>query len=72
MMLIKWGCDIAEQHGIPAFTEASPDGLPAYRKAGFQEVGVFELDMGKYGGQGTRTNTQMIWHPPNPSQAAHQ
>lgn len=62
-MLINWGLEVAQSHGVPAYTEASIEGFPAYQKAGFRQVGLMELDMGKYGGQGTRLNMQMIWYP---------
>ena len=62
-MLIKWGCDIAQQHGVPAFLEASPAGLSVYKKSGFQEVERFEMHLEKYGGVGSRVNVQMIKHP---------
>ncbi len=59
-MLIHWGCDIAQKHGVPSFLEATPAGLPVYQKAGFEEVDRFEFDLGKYGGEGSTINVQMI------------
>jgi GNAT superfamily N-acetyltransferase len=66
-MLIKWGCDIAQEHGVPAFLEATPAGLPVYQKSGFREVEKFEIDLEKYGGVGRRVNVQMIKYPDNTS-----
>ena len=62
-MLIQWGCDIAQKHGVPSFLEASPAGLPVYQKSGFKEVGRFVFDLEKYGGKGSRINVQMIKYP---------
>jgi ribosomal protein S18 acetylase RimI-like enzyme len=64
-MLTKWGCDIAQKYGVPAYLEASPAGLPLYKKAGFQEVDKFVFDLEKYGVVGSRTNVSMIKHPEN-------
>ena len=64
-MLIKWGCEIAQRHGVPAFLEANPAGLPVYKKAGFEEVDEFVFDLEKYGGVGSRVNVQMIKYPEN-------
>ena len=66
-MLIKWGCDIAQEHGVPAFLEATTAGLPVYQKSGFREVGKFEFDLEKYGGIGSKINVQMAKHPENTS-----
>lgn len=62
-MLIKWGCDIAQEYGVPAFLEATAAGLPVYQKSGFREASRFEFDLEKYGGVGSRTNVQMIKYP---------
>lgn len=69
-MLINWGCEIAQQHGVPAFLEASPAGLPVYKKAGFQEVGRFVFDIENYGGEGKRVNVQMMKYPETPVKVA--
>jgi hypothetical protein len=69
-MLIKWGCEIAQKHGVPAFLEATPAGLAVYQACGFREVDKFVFDLEKYGGGGTRVNVQMIKLPQNPSEAA--
>lgn len=62
-MLIQWGCEIAQKHGVPATLEATPAGLSVYKKAGFQEVDEFVFDMEKYGGVGSRVLVQMIKYP---------
>ena len=64
-MLIRWGCEIAQEHGVPASLGASPVGFPLYKKFGFQEVERFVFDLGKYGGVGSRVNMQMIRYPEN-------
>ena len=64
-MLIPWGLRMAEKHSVLAYTEASIEGLSSYQRAGFRKVRVRKFDLGKYGGEGSRTNTQMIWYPPH-------
>lgn len=64
-MLIHWGCEIAQKQGVLTYLEASPAGLPVYKKAGFQPVGEFVFDLEKYGGVGSRVNVQMIKLPEN-------
>jgi hypothetical protein len=62
-MLTQWGCEIAQKHNVVAYLEASPPGLPVYKKCGFQEVGQFELDLEPYGGEGSRINVCMMKYP---------
>ena len=33
--LVKWGCDQADQSGLPVYVDASPEGLSLYQKFGF-------------------------------------
>lgn len=35
-MLLKYGCDRADEQGCEAFLEAAPDALRLYRKFGFE------------------------------------
>jgi hypothetical protein len=35
-MLLKYGCDRADEQGVEAFLEAAPDALPLYQKFGFR------------------------------------
>ncbi|KAF7503835.1 hypothetical protein GJ744_003225 [Endocarpon pusillum] len=62
-MLIQWGCDIAQKHGVPSFLEATPAGLSVYQRCGFEEVDRFVFNLEKYGGEGSRVNVQMIKYP---------
>lgn len=66
-MLVQWGCDIAQKHGIPAYLEASPAGLSMYKKCGFQEVDKFVFNLEKYGASGSRVNVHMIKYPESAS-----
>ena len=34
-MLVKWGCDLADQDGVSAYVDASKEGAPLYKKHGF-------------------------------------
>ncbi|KAF7717713.1 GNAT domain-containing protein [Penicillium ucsense] len=35
-LLVKWGCDLADEEGVPAYLDAHEDAAPLYRKFGFQ------------------------------------
>ena len=41
-MMLKWGCDLADQLFLPAWVEASPMGNHLYRRFGFRDVEVNE------------------------------
>lgn len=41
-MMLKWGCDLADQLFLPAWVEASPEGNFLYRRFGFMDVEVNE------------------------------
>lgn len=36
-MLMKWGCDLADENGAEVYVDASKDGTFLYRKFGFVE-----------------------------------
>ncbi|KAK4206703.1 hypothetical protein QBC37DRAFT_117570 [Rhypophila decipiens] len=49
--LITWGTALADQLGIPTQLEASPPGYPLYKRAGYQPVGMHDLEVIKtFGG----------------------
>lgn len=42
-MLIKWGCDLADQNGVAAYLDAHEDAAPLYMRFGFKvrdDIGV--------------------------------
>ncbi|KAH7091415.1 hypothetical protein FB567DRAFT_518601 [Paraphoma chrysanthemicola] len=49
-MLVRWGCEKADQAGVVAYLEASPVGAPMYARHGFERVTQFELDLRRWGG----------------------
>ena len=49
-MLVRWGCEKADEAGVVAYLEASPVGAPMYARHGFEVVDKMELDLRKYGG----------------------
>ncbi len=60
-MLVQWGTEIADKHGLPCFLAASPMGLGLYRRHGFQDIGHnIDLDMSKYGGEGMYRYVSML------------
>lgn len=49
-MLVRWGCEKADEAGVEAYLEASPMGAPLYARHGFQRVKELNLDLRKWGG----------------------
>ncbi|KAL2264247.1 hypothetical protein VTK26DRAFT_9023 [Humicola hyalothermophila] len=45
--LLRWGLDLADSLGIPTHLEASPAGYPLYRKFGFEDIDVLDLDLAR-------------------------
>lgn len=50
-MLVRWGCERADEAGVEAYLEASLMGAPMYARHGFEAVKQVELDMKKWGGK---------------------
>lgn len=48
-MQMQWGCDKADELGLPAYLEASPKGKGLYERFGFEAVGNMEFDARKWG-----------------------
>ena len=36
-MLIRWGCELADQEGVPVYVDAHIDAAPMYRRFGFED-----------------------------------
>ncbi|KAM5434744.1 hypothetical protein MferCBS31731_006516 [Microsporum ferrugineum] len=58
-LLVNWGCDIADKHGVEAYLEASQKGYPVYARRGFEVIPSTErqsadlhFDASKYTGRG--------------------
>ncbi|KAJ5885561.1 hypothetical protein N7495_010071 [Penicillium taxi] len=49
-MLVEFGVHKADELSLPAYTEASPEGLGLYLKHGFQEVDRVTVDLEQWGG----------------------
>jgi GNAT superfamily N-acetyltransferase len=50
-MLVRWGCEKADEANVEAFLEASPMGAPMYARHGFQPVKEVYLDLRQWGGK---------------------
>ena len=48
-MLVKWGCDQADELGIMCACTASTDGEYVYKKNGFEVKKAVELDLSPFG-----------------------
>tara|TARA_R110002003_G_scaffold104_15_gene8303 strand:+ start:15090 stop:15857 length:768 start_codon:yes stop_codon:yes gene_type:complete len=49
-MLVRWGCEKADEAGVVAYVEASPVGAPLYARHGFEPVADMEFDLRRWGG----------------------
>lgn len=56
-MLVRWGCERADEAGVEAYLEASRIGAPVYARHGFEAVKDVELDLRKWGGEEIMTFT---------------
>lgn len=48
--LVAWGCRKADESGLLAYCEASPEGLNLYKRHGFREVDRVTVDLEPWGG----------------------
>ncbi|KAJ8105806.1 hypothetical protein OPT61_g9958 [Boeremia exigua] len=48
--LLEWGKDKADELGLPIYLESSTKGHKFYRKHGFKDIEVLEIDFTPYGG----------------------
>ena len=58
--LVKWGAAVADQHGLPSYLEASPAGYQLYRKFGFEDLENIDMDLTRWGVEGTHRFVCMI------------
>lgn len=52
-MLIRWGCEKADEANVEAYLEASLMGAPVYARHGFEAVKEVSLDLTQWGGTET-------------------
>lgn len=52
-MLIRWGCEKADEANLEAYLEASLMGAPVYARHGFEAVKEVSLDLSQWGGTET-------------------
>jgi hypothetical protein len=43
--LLKWGVDLADSLGLPSRLEASPTGYGVYKKFGYEDLDVVDLNV---------------------------
>jgi hypothetical protein len=66
-MLVKWGCDKAEELGIVAACTASAAGEAVYKKNGFEVKKAVELDLNPFGVDEVELRRFMVRELPSPS-----
>ena len=62
-MLVKWGCDKADELGIICALTASAAGEKVYTRNGFEIKKTWDLDLHPYGVEGTELRRAMIRNP---------
>jgi len=62
-MLLRHVLDKADQEGRKTYIEATPSGHPVYRKLGFEDVDIIQVDLRNYGGDRIGTNVCMLREP---------
>ena len=62
-MLVKWGCDKADELGIICALTASTMGEYVYKKHGFEVKLAVELDLSPFGGDETDVRRFMVRQP---------
>lgn len=59
-MLMQWGCDIADEAGVPVYVEAEPGGVSFYQRFGLKQVGENVLDLTPFGQPGVFESTVLL------------
>jgi hypothetical protein len=62
-MLVKWGCDKADERGLISVLQASQAGLNLYLKHGFEIKRIREFDLRPYGVDETEIRRGMVRQP---------
>lgn len=62
-ILTRWGCEVADDHGVPTYVQSSPAGRQTYEKCGFEEAYAADLDLTKIGLDGVYRTWLMVRYP---------
>lgn len=62
-LLLRWGCERADQEGLDCFLDATEAGKPLYERFGFVVQKVNALDLGQFGCEGVARTWSMIRRP---------
>lgn len=70
-LLLKWGSEQADRIGADCYLEATTTGRPLYEKFGYRQVGMFNLDMTRFGGPDD-ANICLMARPPASNDTANE
>ncbi len=62
-MLVRWGCAVADDKGVPTYLQSTPAGYRTYEKCGFEEAYATDLDLTRIGRDGVYRTWQMVRYP---------
>jgi GNAT superfamily N-acetyltransferase len=63
--LLQWGMQKADDLELPIYLESSPSAHGFYKKFGFEDVEILELDLGLYGGPAKKHTTPLMMRQPS-------
>ena len=47
---MKWGCEKADELGLPIYLESSTMAHHFYKNQGFKDIEMYDIDLGKFDG----------------------
>ena len=59
-MLVKYGCDVADERGIPCALTSTEAGYSTYVRHGFEVKVTYEMDLRPYGVEATELRRGMV------------
>ncbi|EKD18483.1 uncharacterized protein L3040_007494 [Drepanopeziza brunnea f. sp. 'multigermtubi'] len=61
--LCDWGLKYADEKGLEAYIDASPEGKGLYEKCGWQVINTLDIDLSKWGGPKEISTSYNMWRP---------
>ena len=65
-LLLEWGKQRADELQTKIWLSSTPQAVPAYEKNGWEIKERYEVDLGKYGGEGIYSRAWMVRVPGEP------
>jgi len=62
-LLLKWGLEKADAENIKLWCTSTPQAVKTYEKSGWKVIDLQDIELGKYGGEGTYQRAWMLRLP---------